>query len=823
MWQFFTERGKKVIQLAHHEALRMGHPMVEPEHILLGLIHEGGGTACQAMIALGLDLERIKSQIEEAMGQSQPNMKSIDLPLSPRMKKALELSMLEARNMGVNYVDTEHMLLGILGDDNSLVSQYFFTMGVDAAAARRQITAILRGGEGSPDPKGQNVELLSDRLRKKGRSRTPTLDQLGIDLTQKGRDGELDPVIGREREIRRIMQVLCRRTKSNPVLIGDPGVGKTAVVEGLAQKIADGAVPEPLKDKRVVQLNTGNLVAGTKYRGEFEERLRRVVKELTDSGDVILFVDEVHTIVGAGNAEGAVDAANILKPSLSRGVFQLIGATTQDEYRKYVERDAALERRFQPVRVEEPSIPDTVLILKGLRDRYEAHHQVSISDEALAAAAQLSARYVQDRFLPDKGIDLIDEAGARSRLRTLDPPESIRELERRLEESRKQKEGAVLAQNFEAAARLRDEEHTLADQLEAAQAEWRENRTHQRAAVTSEDIADVVSELTGIPVRQLTEAESERLLRMEKEISSRLIGQDEAVGAVSRAIRRARTGLRDPQRPIGSFLFMGPTGVGKTELARCLARFLFGSEEAMIRMDMSEFMEKHEVSKLLGAPPGYVGHESGGKLTEAVRRRPYSVVLFDEIEKAHPEVYNVLLQILEDGHLTDGQGRKVDFRNTVIIMTSNIGAREAQQGGALGFGSISDAEARNWDRLKTVIMDEAQRAFRPEFLNRIDEMAVFRPLSRESLMRIVETMLAEVGERLEKRGIRIGVSEDAKTKILEKGFKPKYGARPLRRAIQSLIEDRLADSLLSGQFPAGTQVSVDVEGDELAFANGTSA
>ena len=823
MWQFFTERGKKVIQLAHHEALRMGHPMVEPEHILLGLIHEGGGTACQAMIALGLDLERIKSQIEEAMGQSQPNMKSIDLPLSPRMKKALELSMLEARNMGVNYVDTEHMLLGILGDDNSLVSQYFFTMGVDAAAARRQITAILRGGEGSPDPKGQNVELLSDRLRKKGRSRTPTLDQLGIDLTQKGRDGELDPVIGREREIRRIMQVLCRRTKSNPVLIGDPGVGKTAVVEGLAQKIADGAVPEPLKDKRVVQLNTGNLVAGTKYRGEFEERLRRVVKELSDSGDVILFVDEVHTIVGAGNAEGAVDAANILKPSLSRGAFQLIGATTQDEYRKYVERDAALERRFQPVRVEEPSIPDTVLILKGLRDRYEAHHQVSISDEALAAAAQLSARYVQDRFLPDKGIDLIDEAGARSRLRTLDPPESIRELERRLEEFRKQKEGAVLAQNFEAAARLRDEEHALADQLEAAQAEWRENRTNQRAAVTSEDIADVVSELTGIPVRQLTEAESERLLRMEKEISSRLIGQDEAVGAVSRAIRRARTGLRDPRRPIGSFLFMGPTGVGKTELARCLARFLFGSEEAMIRMDMSEFMEKHEVSKLLGAPPGYVGHESGGKLTEAVRRRPYSVVLFDEIEKAHPEVYNVLLQILEDGHLTDGQGRKVDFRNTVIIMTSNIGAREAQQGGALGFGSVSDAEARNWDRLKTVIMDEAQRAFRPEFLNRIDEMAVFRPLSRESLMRIVETMLAEVGERLEKRGIRIGVSEDAKTKILEKGFKPKYGARPLRRAIQSLIEDRLADSLLSGQFPAGTQVSVDVEGDELAFANGTSA
>ena len=824
MWQFFTERGKRVIQLAHHEALQMGHPMVEPEHLLVGLAQEGGGIACRALIELDVSPERLCTHIREIMGRSQPASRPIDLPLSPRMKRALELSMVEARKMGVNYVDTEHILLGVLADESSMVVQHFLTMGITREAVLKQVTTIIEASAVSAGGgQGQNVELLTDRLKRQGRSRTPTLDQLGVDLTRKARDGELDPVIGREREIRRVIQALCRRTKSNPVLIGDPGVGKTAIVEGLAQKIASGAAPDPLREKRIIQLNTANLVAGTKYRGEFEERLRRIVKELSDSGEVILFVDEVHTIVGAGNAEGAVDAANILKPSLSRGAFQLIGATTQDEYRKYVERDAALERRFQPVRVEEPSIPDTVLILKGLRDRYEAHHQVSISDEALAAAAQLSARYVQDRFLPDKGIDLIDEAGARSRLRTLDPPESIRELERRLEESRKQKEGAVLAQNFEAAARLRDEEHALADQLEAAQAEWRENRTHQRAAVTSEDIADVVSELTGIPVRQLTEAESERLLRMEKEISSRLIGQDEAVGAVSRAIRRARTGLRDPRRPIGSFLFMGPTGVGKTELARCLARFLFGSEEAMIRMDMSEFMEKHEVSKLLGAPPGYVGHESGGKLTEAVRRRPYSVVLFDEIEKAHPEVYNVLLQILEDGHLTDGQGRKVDFRNTAIIMTSNIGAREAQQGGALGFGSISDAEARNWDRLKTVIMDEAQRAFRPEFLNRIDEMAVFRPLSRESLMRIVETMLAEVGERLEKRGIRIGVSESAKTKILEKGFKPKYGARPLRRAIQSLIEDRLADSLLSGQFPAGTQVSVDVEGDGLAFANGPPA
>jgi ATP-dependent Clp protease ATP-binding subunit ClpC len=797
----------------------MGHSVIEPEHILLGILYEGGGLGYQALASLGLNLDEVRLQIEEGMGRSQPTLKAIDLPLSPRVKKSLELAMREARNMGVNYVGTEHILLGILLDTSAMVSQYFITMGVDAAAVQKQILAVMP--ENSTAGSHQGVEPLVDRLKKKGRTKTPTLDQLGFDLTQKGRDGELDPVIGRDREIKRLMQVLCRRTKCNPVLVGDPGVGKTAIVEGLAQQISDGNVPELLRDKRVVQLNTGNLVAGTKYRGEFEERLRRIVKELTESKEVILFVDEVHTIIGAGSAEGTVDAANILKPSLSRGAFQLIGATTQEEYRKYVERDAALERRFQPVKVEEPSEPDAVRILEGLRDRYEAHHQAEIEDAALLAAVHLSARYVKDHFLPDKGIDLIDEAGARARLKMLDPPDFVRELERRLETTRREKEGAVLAQNFELAAKLRDEEHALADELEKARGAWRDSASNQKATVTAEDIARVVSELTGVPVVQLTEEESARLLRMEEEISTRLVGQDEAISAVSRAIRRARSGLRDPKRPIGSFLFMGPTGVGKTELARCLARFLFGSEDAMIRLDMSEFMERHEVSKLLGAPPGYVGHDNGGKLTEMVRRRPYSVILFDEIEKAHQEVYNVLLQILEDGQLTDGQGRKVDFRNAVVIMTSNVGAKEAAQGNPLGFG-VGSADALDWQRVKKIITEEAQRLFRPEFLNRVDDMVVFQPLSRDHLLRIVEIMLSDVRSRLEEQGISIGVDSAAKAMILNKGFQPKFGARPLRRAIQSMIEDKLADSVLAGKISKGDNIVVRVSDKDLFFDQGTS-
>ncbi|MBQ7594270.1 MAG: ATP-dependent Clp protease ATP-binding subunit [Synergistaceae bacterium] len=815
MWQFYTERGKRVIQLAHHEALNLGHTMVEPEHLLLGLLQEGGGVACQALVELGVDPENLASHIRDLIGKSQDILaKPVDLPLSQKMKRALDVAMHEARKMGVNYVDTEHILMGILADDSGLVVQQFLSMGLTPLAVMKQINEILANGTG----KHVSSKVSTDNTKRKGKIKTPTLDHLGTDLTERARNGELDPVIGREKEIKRVMQVLCRRTKSNPVLIGDPGVGKTAVVEGLARQIAFGNVPEPLKEKRIVQLNMGTLVAGTKYRGEFEERLRRIVKELVDSkGDVVLFVDEVHTIIGAGNAEGATDAANILKPELSRGAFQLIGATTQDEYRKYVEKDAALERRFQPIQVDEPNVDDAVLILQGLKDRYEDHHNVIFTDEAINAAAKLSSRYIQDRFLPDKGIDLIDEAGARTRLLSLEPPEYINDIHKKLADVQKQKEEALLSEKYELAAELRDDEHKISDELDTALKDWQNHRTLERHTITAEDIATVVAEQTGIPVKQLTEAETTRLLKMEEEISQRLIGQDEAVSAVARAIRRARTGLRDPRRPIGSFLFMGPTGVGKTELARCLARFLFGREDAMIRIDMSEFMERHEVSKLVGAPPGYVGHESGGKLTEMVRRKPYSVILFDEIEKAHPEIFNILLQVLDDGKLTDGQGRKVDFRNTVIIMTSNVGAKEAQQGNSLGFGLSAEAQSqRDWERTKSIILEEANKTFRPEFLNRIDEIAVFKPLSRDNLMKIIDTMLEDLSLRLDTKGVKINVADDVKAKILEKGYKPKYGARPLRRAIQSMLEDKLADFMLSGKIPEdGKNINVNLKDEEL--------
>ncbi|WP_024822646.1 ATP-dependent Clp protease ATP-binding subunit [Aminobacterium mobile] len=814
MWQFFTERGKKVVQLAHREALRLGHDVIGTEHILLGLLVEGEGVAAQILSSLGVNFQEVRRQIEEMVGKGQPILKPIDLPLSPRAKRVLDLAIKEARNMGVNYVGTEHVLLGLLAEGEGVAAQVLFSMGIDLTVVQREMSHYISNSEAEGMVQS---DVLGDNQRG-GQTKTPTLDQLGIDLTEKGRKGELDPVIGRDKEIQRVIQILARRTKNNPVLIGDPGVGKTAIVEGLAQKIQDGDIAEILRGKKVVQLNIGNLVAGTKYRGEFEERMRKLIKELREAGDVIIFIDEIHSIVGAGGAEGAVDAANILKPSLARGEFQVIGATTLDEYRKHIEKDAALERRFQPVSVEEPTVEDSIRILEGLRDRYESHHRVKIADEALVAAARLSARYITERFLPDKAIDLIDEAAARARLKIMEPPVDIKEVERCLEEARKEKEAAVTSQEFEKAANLRDAERQLSEELEQKKREWQSRRHQEQPLVTDADIAIIVSEWTSIPVTQLTEEESQRLLRMEEEIHHRLIGQEEAVSAVARAIRRARSGMKDPKRPIGSFLFLGPTGVGKTELARCLAQFLFGSEEAMIRLDMSEFMERHEVAKLIGAPPGYVGYEEGGKLTEAIRRRPYSVVLFDEIEKAHQDVFNILLQILEDGRLSDGQGHTVDFRNAVIIMTSNVGAKDAARGTSLGFSITGETDGFfNWKKTRGDILDSANKMFRPEFINRIDEMVVFRPLNKKEMLSIVDIMLQDVRARLLLQGIDILVSEGVKLLILEKGYNPKFGARPLRRTIQQLIEDKLADLLLEGKMTRGSRISIDAEKGETTF------
>ena len=816
MWQYFTERGKKVIQLAHREALRMGHDVIGTEHILMGLAAEGEGVAAQVLQSFGVSLDELRSTVEQFVGRGEQKSKPVDLPLSPRAKKVLDLAMREARGMSVNYVGTEHILLGLISEGEGIAAQILGSMGMDFEKIRADVIASVSAGEGGT---AETAESSGEDHPQKsaGRSRTPTLDQLGIALTEMAQRNELDPVIGRSKEIQRLIQILSRRTKNNPVLIGDPGVGKTAIVEGLAQKIIAGDIPEVLKGKRVVQLNVGNLVAGTKYRGEFEERMRKLVKELRDCRDVILFIDEIHTIVGAGGAEGAVDAANILKPSLSRGEFQVVGATTIDEYRKNIEKDAALERRFQPVMVEEPGVDDSIRILEGLRDRYEAHHRAKITDRALEAAARLSARYITERHLPDKAIDLIDEAAARARLKTMEAPEDIKEKERRLEALRKEKEAAVVSQEFEKAASLRDDERKLGEEIEVCRKEWQKIRNQEEPVVDAEQIAGIVSEWTGIPVVQLTEEEAARLLRMEEEIHRRMVDQTQAVNAVSRAIRRSRSGLKDPQRPVGSFLFLGPTGVGKTELARSLAEFLFGSEEAMVRFDMSEYMERHEVAKLIGAPPGYVGFEEGGKLTEALRRRPYSVVLFDEIEKAHPDIFNILLQILEDGRLTDGQGHTVDFRNSVVIMTSNIGAKDAMKGQGLGFAAPGQGEMPDWERVRTGIVDSVKKTFRPEFINRIDEMIVFEPLGREDLLKVLDLMLREVSERLSEKGIHIEIPVEARTLLLDKGYDPKYGARPLRRAVQRLIEDRLADLVLEGRVPDGSRISVSVEDGELVL------
>ena len=806
----FTERGKKVFQVAHREALRLGHDALGTEHILLGLLDDSDGVVPHILAAFNLNTQSLISEFKKIIGRNISPKTFIDIPTDPKAKLVIELSAQEARMMESTYIGTEHILLGLLAEGEGKAAKFLASHGVTIEQCRFAVREIVGGvTPENIEPPRHVLGLNIKKPLKVNLSKTPTLDEVGIDLSNMAKNGELDPVIGRDKEIQRVVQILSRRTKNNPVLIGEPGVGKTAVAEALAQRILSGDIPVILKDKRVVQLNVANLVAGTKYRGEFEERMRKLVKEVRDDKKTILFIDEIHTLVGAGGAEGAVDAANILKPSLARGEFQVIGATTINEYRKYIEKDAALERRFQPVQVEEPSEEDTVLILKGLRENYETHHNVRIKDEALVAAAKLSKRYITDRFLPDKAIDLIDEASARARILALEIPEDIKNLEKSVEDTRNEKESAATAQEFEKAADLRDEERRLIDQVKILHKTWEEERNQFAPDITADDIASIVSESTGIPVTQLTEAESQRLLRMEEEISKRLIGQDEALKSVSMAIRRARSGMKDPKRPVGSFLFLGPTGVGKTQLARSLAEFLFGSDDALIRIDMSEYMERHEAAKLIGAPPGYVGFEDGGKLTEAIRRRPYSVVLFDEIEKAHPDVFNVLLQLLDDGRLTDGQGHLTDFRNAVIIMTSNVGVSEISKGSGLGFAG-SGIDKTNDKRAKDTITAAVKKVFRPEFINRIDELLIFKYLNKENLLRIVNVMLKEVKNRTSERGIELKLSKGAAELLLEKGYDPKYGARPLRRAIQKMVEDPLSNQMLEGLIVDGDKVSVTV-------------
>jgi ATP-dependent Clp protease ATP-binding subunit ClpC len=799
----FTERAQKVVVLSQEEAKRLGHNVVGTEHILLGLAAEGEGVAARALQALGIGLERVRREVENVIGRGEGTPQG-QIGFTPRAKRVLELAFEEARQLGHTYIGTEHILLGLIREGEGVAAQVLKNMGADLDRVRRQVVDLLGGAS----PGG---------LKREARGRkTPTLDQFGRDLTELAREDKLDPVVGREQEIQRVIQVLSRRTKNNPVLIGDPGVGKTAIVEGLAQMIVRGTVPETLNDKRVVSLDLGALVAGSKFRGEFEERLKKVMDEIRSSGDVILFIDEMHTIIGAGAAEGAIDASNILKPALSRGELQAIGATTIDEYRKHVEKDAALERRFQPIQVEEPTVDETIRILEVLRDRYEAHHRVKITDEAMRAAARLSDRYVTDRFLPDKAIDLVDEAASKVRLSGLVPPAEMKDLEQEIEETRREKEAATRNEEFEKAAHLRDKEKSLMEELERHRNEWKSSRTRREGTVTDDDIAEVVSSWTGVPVAKLAQEESERLLMLEEILHRRVVAQDEAIDSVSRAVRRARAGLKDPKRPVGSFIFLGPTGVGKTELARALAEALFGDEDAMIRIDMSEYMERHTVSRLVGAPPGYVGYEEGGQLTERVRRRPYSVILLDEIEKAHPEVFNILLQVLEDGRLTDAKGRTVDFRNTVLIMTSNVGAHEIQRETTIGFRLETD-EKSSYESMKRKVMEELRRTFRPEFLNRIDEVIVFHALNKVQLQQIVDIMLAVLKKQLKVRNVHVQFTEEAKRLLAEKGYDPDFGARPLRRAIQRMVENPLSEEMLRGTFSEGDTIEVDSEGENIVF------
>ncbi|MFC1964193.1 ATP-dependent Clp protease ATP-binding subunit [Chloroflexota bacterium] len=800
----FSERARRVLTIAQEEARNLNHSYIGTEHILLGLVREEDGVAAKMLTNLGVGLGKVRSAVEFIIGRGE-KPSTTETGLTPRAKKVIELAIDEARHLGHNYIGTEHLLLGLIREGEGVAASVLDSFGITIEKARTEATSIL------------SQSTTKSRLARAA-SRTPALDQLGIDLTAAARADKLDPVIGRNKEIERVIQILSRRTKNNPALIGEPGVGKTAVVEGLAHRIVAGDVPETLEEKRIITLDMGALVAGTKYRGEFEERLKKIIDEIKAASNCVLFIDEFHTMVGAGAAEGAVDAANILKPSLSRGELQCIGATTLDDYRKYIERDAALERRFQPVLVEEPSVSETQDILQGIKERYEEHHRLTISDEALNAAAVLAARYIPDRYLPDKAIDLIDEASSRVRIKHRTMPVTLKELKQQAENTRRDKDSALATRQYDYAAELRERELQIDDRIKQLDAEWHTEQEQEKPVVVPEDIAEVVSMWTGIPVVQLADDETGRLLHMEDALHERIVGQDEAINTISKAIRRARAGLKDPRRPIGTFIFLGPTGVGKTELVRVLAEFMFGGEDALIRLDMSEFMEKFAVSRLVGAPPGYVGYEEGGQLTEAVRRKSYSCILLDEIEKAHPDVFNLLLQIFDDGHLTDAKGRRVDFRNSIIIMTSNIGAELIRKGVNLGFSSRKDevkTREQSYERMKDNLLGELKKSFRPEFLNRIDNVVVFHSLNKEQIRQIVDLMLKSVEQQLSEKEIKLQVTDAAKDFIGEKGYDEVFGARPLRRVIQDMVENKLSEDLLRGKFQAGDTVVVDLEGEEI--------
>ena len=805
MFERFTDRARRVVVLAQEEARMLNHNYIGTEHILLGLIHEGEGVAAKALESLDISHDAVRAQVEEIIGQGQ-QAPSGHIPFTPRAKKVLELSLREALQLGHNYIGTEHILLGLIREGEGVAAQVLVKLGADLSKVRNQVIQLLQGYQ------GKEQQAAGSGPAEGTPSSSLVLDQFGRNLTQAARDGQLDPVIGRAREIERVMTVLSRRTKNNPVLVGEPGVGKTAIVEGLAQKIANNDVPETLKDKQLYSLDLGALIAGSRYRGDFEERLKKVLKEIKTRGDIIIFIDEIHTLVGAGAAEGAIDAANILKPMLARGELQTVGATTYDEYRKYIEKDAALERRFQPIQVDEPSLTETIEILKGLRDRYEAHHQVQISDAALVSAATLANRYINDRFLPDKAIDLVDEAGARLRIRRMTEPPELREIDEEIIQVTKAKEAAIDAQDFERAASLRDDEKNLITKRADKDREWKEREKNETPVIDEDIIAEVLASTTGIPAFRLSEEESLRLLKMETELHRRVIGQEQAIHALSQAIRRTRAGLKDPKRPGGSFIFAGPSGVGKTELSKALAEFLFGDEDTLIQLDMSEYSEKHTVSRLFGSPPGFVGYEEGGQLTEKVRRKPFSVVLFDEVEKAHPDIFNSLLQVLEDGRLTDAQGRVVDFKNTVIIMTTNLGTRDIAKGVSLGFADSTDSQS-SYDRMKAKVNDELKQHFRPEFLNRVDDIVVFHQLSQAEIIQIVDMMIEKLDMRLRDRDMAIELTSSAKQLLAEKGYDPVLGARPLRRTIQREIEDPLSERMLFGDLKPGEIVIVDTEGE----------